>query len=130
LGQVFDSEDRRLIRIVVVNIHDPALGTERLEEFLDHQWGDRASRTYAKNLSVLRGFFKWAVLSKRMYGDPAMPIRPPKKRGVHRETLSDDERAQILAAGPDPSYLFREPLCAASPPELRPPEGLSAAGAV
>jgi integrase/recombinase XerC len=87
---------------------EPPLGTERLEEFVDDQLGVKASRTRAKNISVLKGFFKWAVLSGRMYGDPAVPLQPPKKRGVLRETFSDDERAQIIADGPDPASLLRD----------------------
>src|SRR5215510_1958672 len=43
-----------------------------------------------------------------MYGDPARPIRPPKKRGVHRETFSGDHKALILASGPDPDSLHRD----------------------
>ena len=42
---------------------EPPVGTERLEEFLDAQWGEREGRTYNKNLSILRDFFKWAVLA-------------------------------------------------------------------
>jgi site-specific recombinase XerC len=87
---------------------EPPLGTERLEEFVDEHWGEKASRNRAKNISILKGFFEWAVLSGRMYGDPARPIRPPKKRGVHRETFSSDQKAQILAAGPDPDSLHRD----------------------
>jgi site-specific recombinase XerD len=87
---------------------EPPLGTERLEEFVDEHWGEKASRTRAKNISILKGFFEWAVLSGRMYGDPARPIRPPKKRGVHRETFSGAQKAQILAAGPDPDSLHRD----------------------
>lgn len=43
-----------------------------------------------------------------MYGDPARPIRPPKKRGVHRETFSGDHKTRILATGPDPDSLHRD----------------------
>ena len=87
---------------------EPPLGTERLEEFIDENWGERASRTRAKNISIVKGFFEWAVLSGRLYGDPARPIRPPKKRGVHRETFSGDHRVLILASGPDPDSLHRD----------------------
>ncbi|MGZ4347965.1 MAG: site-specific integrase [Gaiellaceae bacterium] len=87
---------------------EPPIGTERLEEFIDEEWGERSARTRAKNISVLKGFFEWAVLRGKLHGDPARPIRPPKKRGVLRSTFSDDERAQILAAGPDPELLHRD----------------------
>ena len=81
---------------------EPPLGTERLEEFVDEHWGEKASRTRAKNISILKGFFEWAVLSGRMYGDPARPIRPPKKLGVYRRPFTAAEVELILSAGPDP----------------------------
>jgi site-specific recombinase XerC len=87
---------------------EPPMGTERLEEFVDDQWGDQSARTRAKNISVLKGFFKWAVLTGRLHGDPALPLVPPKKRGVLREAFSDDERARIVADGPDPDSLHRD----------------------
>jgi site-specific recombinase XerC len=77
---------------------EPPIGTERLEEFIDEQWGDSAARTRAKNISVLKGFFEWATLSGRLHGDPARPLRPPKKRGVLRETFSEDQERAIFAA--------------------------------
>ena len=79
---------------------EPPVGTERLEEFLDFQWGERTGRTYNKNLSILRDFFKFHVLRKRLHGDPTLPIERAKKRGVHRTTFSPDERNAILASNP------------------------------
>jgi site-specific recombinase XerC len=76
---------------------EPPVGTERLEEFIDDLWGDSAARTRAKNISVIKGFFEWATLSQRLHGDPARPIRPPKKRGVERTTFSADQERAILA---------------------------------
>jgi hypothetical protein len=38
---------------------EPPAGTTRIEEFLDAQWGDGAPRTYNKNLSILKDFFKF-----------------------------------------------------------------------
>src|SRR4051812_44333350 len=32
---------------------EPPVGTKRVEEFLDHQWGHLAPRTYNKNHSIL-----------------------------------------------------------------------------
>ena len=86
---------------------EPPVGTERLEEFIDEQWGESESRTRAKNISIVNGFFKWAVLSGRLHGDPTSAL-PPKKRGVYRETFSGDERPEIIAAGPDPESLCRD----------------------
>ena len=77
---------------------EPPIGTERLEEFLDFQWGARAGRTYNKNLSILRDFFKFHVLRKHLHGDPTLPIERAKNRSVHRTTFSIDERNAILAS--------------------------------
>jgi hypothetical protein len=43
-----------------LELHDfePPLGTERLEEFVDEHWGEKASRTRAKNISIIKGFFE------------------------------------------------------------------------
>ena len=80
---------------------EPPVGTERLEEFLDAQWGAQAPRTYNKNLSILHDFFKWAVLRGKLHGDPTLPIQPARTRAVHRETFSDDHRRALLASNPD-----------------------------
>lgn len=45
-----------------------------------------------------QGFFEWATLSGRLHGDPARPIRPPKKRGVERTTFSRDQERAIFAS--------------------------------
>src|SRR5947199_9874262 len=37
---------------------EPPVGTERLEEFVEEEWGETASRTQAKNISILKGFFE------------------------------------------------------------------------
>jgi site-specific recombinase XerD len=76
---------------------EPPVGTERLEEFIDTLWGDAAPRTRAKNLSMVKEFFKWAVLAERLYGDPARPLRPPRKVGVYRSTFSPDQERAIFA---------------------------------
>lgn len=80
---------------------EPPVGTERLEEFLDAQWGERAGRTYNKNLSILRDFFKFQVLRGRLHGDPTLPIERAKKRAVLRTTFTADQRNAIIAAQPD-----------------------------
>lgn len=87
---------------------EPPVGTDRLEEFLDRQWGDQQPRTYNKNLSVVKDFFKFAVLKGKLHGDPSLPLVPHKKRDVHREIFRQDDRSRILAAGPAPEYLRRD----------------------
>lgn len=80
---------------------EPPVGTERLEEFLDHQWGHRAPRTYNKNHSILSDFFRFQVLRGALHGDPMLPITKAKKRDIHRELFSPDQRLAIFAANPE-----------------------------
>jgi site-specific recombinase XerC len=80
---------------------EPPIGTERLEEFLDHQWGHREPRTLNKNLSILRDFFKFQVLRGKLHGDPTLAIERAKKRDVLRETFSGDVRRAIIASNPE-----------------------------
>lgn len=84
---------------------EPPVGTERLEEFLDHQWGEAAPRTYNKNHSYLSSFFKFEVLRGELHGNPMLPIKKAKPRGVHRETFSNDQRLAIFAANPEQPHI-------------------------
>lgn len=77
---------------------EPPVGTRRLEEFLDRQYGEHAPRTYNKNLSILRDFFKYAVLRGELHGDPTLPIERARKRDVHRETFNPDQIRAIEAS--------------------------------
>jgi site-specific recombinase XerC len=86
----------------------PPVGTERLEEFLEQRWGDSAPRTYNKNLSILKDFFKWAALKGKLHGDPTLAIVRHKKRDVHREVFNKDLRTRILRLGPDPDNAHRD----------------------
>jgi integrase len=95
-----DKLARHFLDLEIVDL-EPPVGTERLEEFLEAQWGDREGRTYNKNLSILRDFFKWAVLRGKLHGDPTLPIERAKKRDVHRETFSEAQRRAIVAAQED-----------------------------
>jgi site-specific recombinase XerC len=80
---------------------EPPIGTERVEEFLEEQWGHRAGRTYNKNLSILGDFFRWAVLKGKLHGDPTLPIERARKGAVYRTTFSPDQRRAIIAAQAD-----------------------------
>ena len=77
---------------------EPPVGTERLEEFLEAQWGESAGRTYNKNLSILRDFFKFQVLRGKLHGDPTLPIDRARKRDVYRTTFTNDQVRAIVAA--------------------------------
>jgi site-specific recombinase XerC len=76
---------------------EPPVGTERLEEFLDDTWGKRAPRTYNKNFSILRDFFKFQVLRGRLHGDPTLGIERAKKRAVYRSTFTEADRIAIVS---------------------------------
>jgi integrase/recombinase XerC len=80
---------------------EPPVGTERLEEFLEYQWGRGAPRTYNKNLSIVGDFFEFWVLRGRLQGDPTTPIERAKARGVHRTTFTPDQRRAIVAEQPE-----------------------------
>lgn len=103
--------DKLARHFVDLELHDfePPVGTERLEEFLDALWGERAPGTYNKNLTILQQFFKWAALKGKLHGDPTLPLRRRKKRQVHREVYNGDKVSAILANGPeDGKYFYRD----------------------
>ena len=77
---------------------EPPVGTRRIEEFMDDQWGNGSPRAYNKHLSILRDFFKFQVLRGELHGDPTLPIERAKARGVYRTTFTPDQRRAILAA--------------------------------
>lgn len=76
---------------------EPQAGTERVEEFLDAQWGKSASGTYNKNLSYLREFFRFEIQRERLHGDPTLLIESARKGDVHRTTFTGDQRRKIIA---------------------------------
>lgn len=80
---------------------EPPLGTTRLEEFLDHQYGDGTPRNYNKNLSIIRDFFKFQIMRGRLHGDPTLAIERARPRQVYRTTFSSHQRRAIIgcAAG-------------------------------
>lgn len=93
-----------------LQLHDfePPVGVERLEEFLDYQWGSQAPRTYNKSLSIMGDFFKWAVLKNKLHGDPTLPIERARSRQVYRTTFPGDQRRAIVADGPSVEDLLRD----------------------
>jgi integrase/recombinase XerC len=84
-----------------VEAFEPPVGTERIEEFMDHQWGARAPRTYNKNLSIVKDFFKFQILRGRLQGDPTLAIERARKRDVYRTTFNGDQRRAIIASQED-----------------------------
>jgi integrase/recombinase XerC len=80
---------------------EPPVGTQRLEEFLDHYWGSAAPRTYNKNLTIVKDFFKHCRLRGRLHGDPCLAIERARVRSVYRTTFSADQRRAIVASQED-----------------------------
>jgi site-specific recombinase XerD len=80
---------------------EPSSGTGLIEEFLQHHWGAAAGRTYNKNLSNLRAFFKWQVIHSNMRGDPTLAIERAKVRAVHRTTFSVEQVNRIIGSQPE-----------------------------
>jgi integrase/recombinase XerD len=77
---------------------EPPVGTERLREFIDNRWGDKAGRTRAKIISVLRDFFAYQVREQRLHGNPALPISRPRRRDSTRGTFTAEDVAKLLAS--------------------------------
>jgi integrase len=80
---------------------EPPKGTEHLEEFLDALWGDGAPRTYNKNLSIIKDFFRFQILRGRLHGDPTLPIERARSRQVYRTTFTAQQRRAIVAEQPE-----------------------------
>ncbi len=76
---------------------EPPVGTERVEEFLDQQYGDGSARNYNKNLSILKDFFRFQILRGKLHGDPTLIIERARPRQVYRTTFSNDQRRAIVA---------------------------------
>jgi integrase len=79
----------------------PPVGTARIEELLDHEWGHLAPGSFNRNLSILSNFFDWAQRSGRLHGDPTLTIERAKTRDVHREAFTGDDVRRILAQNHD-----------------------------
>jgi integrase/recombinase XerD len=54
------------------------------------------SRSAARKLSCLRGFYKWLLLDKRMQHDPTVNIESPKAWKVLPKALAEPEVAEML----------------------------------
>jgi integrase/recombinase XerD len=66
-------------------------------EFLEHlRTHGIDSRSAARKLSCLRGFYKWLLLDKRMRHDPTVNIESPKAWKVLPKSLAEPEVAEML----------------------------------
>ena len=65
--------------------------------FLDHLRNHGIdSRTAARKLSCLRGFYKWLLLDRRIRHDPTINIESPKAWKVLPKSLAEPEVAEML----------------------------------
>ena len=54
------------------------------------------SRSAARKLSCLRGFYKWLLLDRRIYHDPTVNIESPKAWKVLPKSLAEPEVSEML----------------------------------
>ena len=64
-----------------------------LEHLRDHGID---SRSAARKLSCLRGFYKWLLLDRRIHHDPTVNIESPKAWKVLPKSLAEPEVAEML----------------------------------
>jgi integrase/recombinase XerD len=64
-----------------------------LEHLRDHGMDSRSS---ARKLSCLRGFYKWLLLDRRTHHDPTVNIETPKTWKVLPKSLAEPEVAEML----------------------------------
>ncbi len=65
--------------------------------FLEHLRGHGIdSRSAARKLSCLRGFYKWLLLDRRIRHDPTVNIESPKAWKVLPKSLAESEVAEML----------------------------------
>src|SRR2546430_2265567 len=53
---------------------EPPVGSQRVEDFLEHYWGSSKPRTYNKHLTICRDFFRHCAVRGLMQGDPTLII--------------------------------------------------------
>ena len=101
-------------------------GVGLLERFMDDTWGDRAPRTYNKNLSFVSEFFKFQVIRAKMRGNPCDPIEPAKTRHARSDDLLRGSATRDRRRGREPA----RPRRPSTPVRLRTAPGLAAGGPV
>lgn len=77
---------------------EPPVGTERVREAWEHQYGERSPRTRSKVLSIYRDFFSWCCRERGMVGNPALAIRRPKAVDVDIDTFPPSFVANVIGS--------------------------------
>jgi integrase/recombinase XerD len=86
-AEFLESRDRTLL----------CAAQEDLGGFLEHLRAHSVdSRSAARKLSCLRGFYKWLLLDKRIHHDPTVNIESPKAWKVLPKSLAEPEVAEML----------------------------------
>jgi integrase/recombinase XerD len=68
-----------------------------IADFLEHlRIHSVESRSAARKLSCLRGFYKWLLLDRRIHNDPTVNIESPKAWKVLPKSLAEPEVAEML----------------------------------
>lgn len=68
-----------------------------IADFLEHLRAHSVeSRSAARKLSCLRGFYKWLLLDRRIHHDPTVNIESPKAWKVLPKSLAEPEVAEML----------------------------------
>jgi integrase/recombinase XerD len=86
--------------------------------FMAHLRGNHVeSRSVARKLSCLRGFYRWLLLDRRIKHDPTVTIETPASWKVLPKSLAESEVSEALdrsaAAARNPDTSERSPLAAA-----------------
>jgi integrase/recombinase XerD len=72
-------------------------GREDVSAFLEHlRKHGIDSRSAARKLSCLRGFYKWLLLDRRIHHDPTVNIESPKAWKVLPKSLAEPEVTEML----------------------------------
>jgi len=72
-------------------------GQNDVADFLEHLRAHSVeSRSAARKLSCLRGFYKWLLLDRRIRHDPTVNIESPKAWKVLPKSLAEPEVAEML----------------------------------
>jgi integrase/recombinase XerD len=86
-AEFIEGRDRRLITAIEADV------SGLLEHLRAHSID---SRSAARKLSCLRGFYKWLLLDKRIKHDPTVNIDSPKAWKVLPKSLAEPEVAEML----------------------------------
>ena len=67
-----------------------------------------AGRSISRNLSTLRGFFRWLKKEKMVFTDPITGLRAPKSKSRLPEVLDVDQMSYLLSKDTDNALLVRD----------------------